>query len=269
MHDSPPPSRMSGAPLSASDALAISALEAALMRPRESKDGRSALEVLAGSLVELGVRAIPTGSQRLTSRDRDTWLRRLASVGRSQSTISAYRIPIDDFRAWADRADRSGGPFEESAIVDYLDDYRRRCAPAPATYHRRFLLLRCFIQWFSRRNGTPDPFLDLEAPAKVRQQRDWLTCEEFAAVLACAAKPLRRRPGLAERDRLVLLGLVLTGLRRSELIAVHWRDLDLDGGMSLAARATRQGSKATPPARTHPTCPRTGKATRGLLAAAR
>lgn len=230
--------------MSPADALAIGVLEATLVRARESEDCRSALEVLAGSLVELGVRAIPAYSPGLMSRDRDTWLRRLASMGRSQSTINAYRIAIDDLRAWTDRTDRSGDLFEESTIVDYLDDYRRRCTPAPATYHRRFLLLRCFMQWFSRRNGTPDPFLDLEAPAKVRQERDWLTQEEFAVVLACAEKPRRRHPGLAERDRLVLLGLVLTGLRRSELIAVRWRDLNLDG--ECPSLLVRRGKGAKP-----------------------
>jgi integrase/recombinase XerD len=83
------------------------------------------------------------------------------------------------------------------------------------------------LRWFNSRNGTADPFVDLEAPAKVRKESDWLTHDEFAAILACAEKPRRRRPGLVERDRLVLLTLVLTGLRRSELIALRWRDIEL------------------------------------------
>jgi integrase len=34
---------------------------------------------------------------------------------------------------------------------------------------------------------------------------------------------------IAQRDRLVLMALVLTGLRRSELIAVRWDDVILEG----------------------------------------
>ena len=57
-------------------------------------------------------------------------------------------------------------------------------SPAPATYHRRFLLLRCFMRWVSHRNGLPDPFLELQAPPKPRQESDWLTREEFAQAAA-------------------------------------------------------------------------------------
>src|SRR5207245_7231634 len=95
-------------------------------------------------------------------------------------------------------------------------------------HHRRFLRLRRFMRWLSRREGIADPSLDLEPPPRPREERDWLTPPEFARLLHAAAHPPRRRRGLAERDRLVLLTLVLTGLRRSELVALEWRDLDLD-----------------------------------------
>lgn len=74
----------------------------------------------------------------------------------------------------------------------------------------------------------PDPSLDLEAPKKPQTEADWLTPKEFARLFAAAGAPSRRRAGLAERDRLVLLTLVATGLRRSELVALNWADLELD-----------------------------------------
>ena len=80
-----------------------------------------------------------------------------------------------------------------------------------------------------RRVGALDPFRDLDPPPKPRQERDWLTREEFRRLLDAAGKPERNLPGLAERDQLVLVALVTTGLRRSELCALEWRDLELDG----------------------------------------
>src|SRR5271165_5024404 len=225
------------------DRLALGALSAALSEARHSDDARPALEVLAGSLLELGVRAAPSGrSGRLIARDREAWLRRLHSAGRSQSTVNAYRIAIDELLAWAAREERTGQLFDEQAIVDHLDDYRQRLHPAPATYHRRFLLLRAFMRWASNRSGAPDPFLELQAPPRPRQESDWLTREEFAQLLDAAGHPARRRPGLVEPDQLVLLTLAMTGLRRSELIALDWRDVMLDGSRpSLLVRAGKGG----------------------------
>ncbi len=215
-----------------------------MLQARETDDGRPALEVLAGSLVELGVRAAPLArSARLVARDRDAWLRRLQSAQRSESTLSAYRIAIDDLLDWAQREQRTDELFDEQAIVDYLAAYRQQRNPAPATYYRRFVLLRRFMQWLSRRQGTPDPFLELEAPSKPQQERDWLTHEEFARLLQAAEDPQRRKPGLVQRDRLVLMALVLTGLRRSELIAVCWRDVNLDGPRPSLLVARGKGGK--------------------------
>jgi integrase len=234
---------------SPSDRLALSALESALAAARELGEDRPALEIVAGSLADMGVRATSRArSSRLLVSDRDAWLLRLRSAGRSTSAITAYRCAIDDLLCWADRRGRAAELFEERTIVEYLEDYRRRSDPAPATYHRRFLLLRCFMRWVGHRNGLPDPFLDLQAPPKPRQESDWLTREEFVKMLHAAGHPPRHRPGLAERDQLVLLTLAMTGLRRSELIALDWGDATLDGPRpSLLVRCGKGGKPRRQP----------------------
>src|SRR5437588_640992 len=116
--------------------------------------------------------------------------------------------------------------------------------PAPATYYRRFGLLRRFLRWLSRRSGLPDPFLELEPPPKPLQEADWLTEEEFARLLAAAEHPRRRRRGLAARDRLVLLALVQTSLRRSELVALDWCDVDLESERRYSSARAREPNRA-------------------------
>ena len=148
--------------------------------------------VLAGLLGELR-KAPPTAPAPDLRRARDEWLRRLQAARRSESAITAYRIAIDDLLSWCGNRERS--VFEEATIVDYLADYQRRADPAPATYYRRFGLVRRFLRWLSRRSGTPDPFLELEAPPKPQQEADWLTEQEFARLLAAAEHPPRRRAG--------------------------------------------------------------------------
>jgi integrase/recombinase XerC len=81
-------------------------------------------------------------------------------------------------------------------------------------------------------------------PPKPRQERDWLTPEEFRRLLDAAGRPARNLPGLGERDRLVLLALVTTGLRRSELCALQWRDLELGGREPSLLVRCGKGSKS-------------------------
>jgi site-specific recombinase XerD len=226
----------------ATDRVALTTLRELLGEARERGDTRPALTLLAACLDELGV-ALPEPRARTVSfaAARDEWLARLRSSGRSSSALTAYRVALDDLLAFLDQ--RAGSDaFAESTIVAHLDAYRLRARPAAATYYRRFTLLRHFFRWLSRRSGTPDPFLELAAPKKPQQEADWLRPEEFARLLAAACAPLRARAGLAERDRLVLLALVATGLRRSELIALNWADLELEVPRpSLLVRAGKGG----------------------------
>jgi integrase/recombinase XerC len=231
------------------DGVALATLESVFDAARAGGDGRPPLILLAACLDELGA-AVPERRVRAVSLEeaRDDWLRRLASANRSRSALSAYRTALADLAGFLDRARRRESVFSEQTVIDYLTDYRERVRPAPASYYRRFTLLRYFYRWFSARTGMPDPFRDLQAPPKPQQEAAWLTGEEFARLLAAAGKPVRQRPGLVERDRLVLLALVTTGLRRSELIALDWRDIDLDPDMpSILVRLGKGGKPRRQP----------------------
>jgi integrase/recombinase XerC len=225
------------------DRATLAALEAALEHARSAGDDRPALVVLASCLAELGAPSSPPRAHGFSLRQaRDDWLRRLETQQKSQSTLVGYRVAIDDLVDWSEANGRDA--FEETAIVDYLHSYQERAQPAQASYYRRFVLLRKFVRWVCRREGVPDPFLDLDAPPKPRQERDWLTPEEFRCLLDAAGRPERNLPGLAERDRLVLLALVTTGLRRSELCALEWRDLELVGREPSLLVRCGKGSKS-------------------------
>jgi integrase len=231
----------------AADHAVLGVLEQALEGAREAGDNRPALVVLAGYLGALDTRPAPAPTARVSLRQaRDEWLRRLDAQRKSKSTLVGYRVAIDDLLEWSDAHGRE--VLEESGIVDYLRSYRERASPAESTYYRRFVLLRSFLRWVSSRHGLPDPFRDLEAPPKPRQESDWLTPDEFRRLLGAAGRPQRNLPGLAERDQLVLLTLVLTGLRRSELCALDWRDLELDGRKpSLLVRSGKGGKSRRQP----------------------
>lgn len=235
--------------LAPADRRAIATIEDALLSAREHGDKRPPLAVVATALDELGV-ALPERRTPVISLEqaRDEWLRRVRSANRSTSAFIGYRVALDDLLDYLERTNRMIAAFREETIVAYLDDYRRRSRPADATYYRRFTLLRRFFRWLSRRANAPDPFADLEPPGKPQQEADWLTPEEFSRLLAAASSPSRRRLSMAERDRLILLTLVATGLRRSELLDLNWGDLDLDGDRpSLLVRSGKGGKPRRQP----------------------
>lgn len=216
--------------LTRGDRLVLGTLQATLQDARDAGDQRPALELLARSLAAQQAQAIASErAARMLIGEQDAWLCQLQDAWRAHSTICAHRVAIDDMLAWAQRERRAGELFEQQTIVDYLAGYQQRCQPAPATLRRRFMLLRAFMQWVSRRQATTDPFRELPLPPDPRRrERNWLTREELAQLLAGAARPRRALPGLAERDTLVLLTLVLTGISPREMIPVRWRDISLD-----------------------------------------
>ena len=116
----------------------------------------------------------------------------------------AYRVAIDDLLDWSEPRGRS--VFEEATIVDYLSAYQQRARPAPATYYRRFLLLRRFLGSnlpgaLARRTRSANS----TRPRSHARSATGLTREEFQrGLLDAAGKPERNLPGLAERDQLVL-----------------------------------------------------------------
>jgi integrase len=95
-------------------------------------------------------------------------------------------------------------------------------------------------------------------PARSRASR--ISSPPFARLLAAAEHPRRCRKGLTERDRLVLLALVQTSLRRSELIALDWGDVDLES--ERPSLLVRQGKGAKP--RRQPLAPQLGDELRQL-----
>ena len=224
---------------------ALVALESSVAGARDSGDGRPSLVLLAACLADLGA-APPAPAADLPElhRARDDWLRRLRSSCRSKSALVAYRVAIDDLLEWSEQ--RTERRLHRSGDRRLSRPYRERAQPAPATYYRRFC--SCGGSCVGSAGvGVADPFLDLEPPPKPRQERDWLTREEFRLARA-AGRPVRNLPGLVERDRLVLLALVTTGLRRSELCALDWRDLELDGRKrSLLVRYGKGGKPRRQP----------------------
>src|SRR5437867_12179545 len=97
-----------GGPHAGADRVTLAALEAALVDARSAADDRPALLVLASHLGELGTPPVRSPARGLSLRQaRDDWLRRLEAQQKSESTLVAYRVAIDDLLDWSEASGRS------------------------------------------------------------------------------------------------------------------------------------------------------------------
>lgn len=167
---------------------------------------------------------------------RTRWL---AQQRYADSTKATYAETLKAFQA---RFGVYAEKVTHEMLVDFLttDANGEPTGRAPGTLHRQRTTLRTFFRW-AHRSGyiSADPSARLDEVMLGTGQRRpgrWLTRDEARLLLDSTADGTVQ----GERDRLLILLGLLTGLRRSELAALRWRDVDLTSGR-LSVRG--KGSK--------------------------
>jgi integrase len=130
--------------------------------------------------------------------------------------------------------------------------------------HARRVLLQCFTSAAIAGKVSSNPVREVQVPRKAVAVEDsdawsWLTVDEMARLFAAfdrleakerayATKyPDRKgRPGRARFYRAVYTTAIYSGLRASELFALRWEDVDLDGAKPMIrvrrSKTTRSGA---------------------------
>jgi site-specific recombinase XerD len=120
---------------------------------------------------------------------------------------------------------------------------------AKATVRRAMYALGSFFGWAVRWDLVPsNPVLRVTVPRRerVREVRA-LTKRERAVLIAAADRLATRSRRVLNRQAPLFIRLMLkTGLRRSEVIALMWRDVDVDGRGLLVRHGKRDKSRRVP-----------------------
>lgn len=154
----------------------------------------------------------------------------------SPRTIAAYRDDLAQLASWIG-ADDSGhwialGPERVRGFVAA----QHRNGQSPKTLARRLSSIRSFYRWLLRESVVKsNPADGIRAPKAPRKLPNVLDADEMGAFLS-----LPEGDGIAARDRAMLELFYSSALRLSELIHLHWSDLDLDDGL---VRVTGKGNK--------------------------
>ncbi len=183
--------------------------------------------------------------------------------GLSSRTVASY---VEYLSKWIERVgDRDIATVSGPELTSYLAWLRTEYQPhrfggkthplSAKTMRNVWIALSSFFHWAERELGIPFPMADVRAPHSPRPPVPELTREEVERMVkACtytreAVSPIRRsfvthRP-TANRDVAMLLTLLDTGIRASELCALKVEDVDLKLGKVEIKHGVLGGAKGS------------------------
>jgi len=173
------------------------------------------------------LRTIQQSKAKPDERWRFTFLDSLRRDDLSPITVRGYRYDLDQFLGWLTEA--KGGPlrFEKLTVIDLIN-YRQYLvnvqALKPATVNRRLEALRRLCRWaYQTKRLKKNIAQELKPMRTVRNIRPaGLTEPEVHALLRVAGESGH---GLAARNYALCQLLLQTGLRVSEVAALHISDI--------------------------------------------
>lgn len=160
----------------------------------------------------------------------DGWITRKAKAGDHRPRTSAcYRSTITAFVAPVIGSMRLSDvrPRHVQAVVDRMAE-GSRCTSKPATVHRRYRMLKAaFADAVKTDRLAVSPCRGIDLPKLTTERLNPPTPAEVARIIDAAAAPYRLPLTLA----------AWTGLRRGEVLALRWQDVNLDTGVLRVVQA--------------------------------
>ncbi|MDQ2759866.1 MAG: site-specific integrase [Actinomycetota bacterium] len=163
------------------------------------------------------------------------WLRYVEhDRGRKPSTLEGYRAIVRSQLLPA-----FGDAPVESITTAMIEAWIARMDRAASTRIKALVLMHGIFQRARKVWGLPlNPVADVEKPPLARSgDIEVFSPEEVHALVRAAA---------CEQDGALFLTAAFTGLRRGELLGLHWRDVDFTGSV-IRVRASYAGKALTTP----------------------
>ena len=165
-------------------------------------------------------------------------------LGRKKSTLEDYestlRVHLVPFFGNRQLSDIDVATIE-TFIYAKLDEGK-----APKSIHNYLGLLHSILAYAVKRGWCESNPVALVETPRAPRDRDirFLTLPELESVLAASPDTL-----LGQVDRVVFLTAAMTGMRRGELVALRWQDIDSEVGLIRVRRNFTRNQFGTPKSR--------------------
>jgi integrase/recombinase XerC len=180
--------------------------------------------------------AAVTDAQPLRAQ-RDAYLAHLQVERRmSAHTLDGYGRDLAALCEWlAEQGIAEWNCIDGEALRAFIASEHRRGLSA-TSLQRRLSACRSFFAWQLRNGRLPaNPASGLRAPKAPRKLPEVLDPDEMTRLVEVPTEN-----AIGKRDRALLELMYSSGLRLAEVCSLHWRALDLDGGL---VRVTGKGAK--------------------------
>jgi site-specific recombinase XerD len=149
----------------------------------------------------------------------------------SPATLQFYKYTTGFFLTWLEsQSVQSPADVTARLVRAYLAELSaRKLSDWTLNGHAR--AIRTMLKFWHEEKYTPD-IVKFDMPKVAKKRLPVLTADEVGTVLK----------SLSVRDKAIILLMVDTGLRRSEVIALNWTDIDFTTGLALVKRG--KGGKA-------------------------
>ncbi len=154
--------------------------------------------------------------------------------GLSKNTIMTYRYTLVDFLEWVKGRNLDPVSVKVKEIDAYLIHLRKDKENSVRSMNSRMYGLKTFYRWLQRIEAIERNPLDLFQNTKEpKNLPEYLTVEQQKALIAAQNGDCRRTgcDWITQRDRLLILLLLDTGLRISEAVNIRVEDFDLTEGI--------------------------------------
>ncbi len=167
------------------------------------------------------------------------YLSSLQTISKSTATYDKYSAVINDFAQWLEQNNGETSDITPIMILNYSRAVKDR-GICNNTLRHYLIILRSFFTWcVNHKFYTEQPVLEEDIPKQERIEYNLLTEEQIQTILDGKLPPYIKQP---LRDRALIVLLIESGLRVSELTHLQIKDLDFDAG-TIYVHTSAKGDK--------------------------